>query len=132
MGLILDTDVIIGAERAATALDFTRWASYGNAYVSAITVSELLVGVHRADSEARRLRRSAFVEAVLARLPVLPFTTEVARSHAEIVATLMQQGNLIGAHDLIVAATAVAYGYALLTLNVAEFERVAGLDLVRV
>ena len=129
MGLILDTDVIIGADRVATLLDFARWASDGNADLSAITVSELLVGVHRTNSAARRLRRSAFVEAVLARLPVLPFTTEVARSHAKIVATLMPQGTLIGAHDLLIAATAVAHGYALLTLNLAEFERVPGFSL---
>jgi len=131
MGLVLDTDVIIKAERLDTPLDFNQWASYGNAYISAITVSELLIGVHRADSEARRLRRSAFVEAVLTRLPSLPFTSEVARTHAEIVAALARQGTPIGAHDLIIASTAVAYGYALLTLNVTEFERVPGLILIR-
>jgi tRNA(fMet)-specific endonuclease VapC len=129
MGLVLDTDVIIRAERSTAPLDFNRWASYGNAYISAITVSELLIGVYRADSEARRLRRSTFVEAILARVPALPFTGDVARTHAGIVAAPARQGALIGAHDLIIASTALSHGYALLTFNVNEFERVPGLEL---
>ena len=61
MGLILDTNILIRAERAAGGLDFSSFERFGDAYLSVITVSELLVGVHRADSEARRLRRSAWV-----------------------------------------------------------------------
>jgi tRNA(fMet)-specific endonuclease VapC len=68
VGLILDTCILIRAERGYS-LDFSPWVHYGDAFISAITVSELLVGVHRADSDARRIRRSAFVEAILARLP---------------------------------------------------------------
>ena len=99
MGLVLDTCILIHAERHG-ALDFSPWASHGDAFISAITVSELLVGVHRADSDARRARRSAFVEAILAQLPALDFTTETARVHAGLFATLSQQGQMIGAHDL--------------------------------
>jgi len=47
MGLVLDTCILIHAERHE-ALDFSPWASHGDAFISAITVSELLVGVHRA------------------------------------------------------------------------------------
>lgn len=50
MGLILDTDVLIRAEKRAQEIDFTRWQEHGDAYISAITCSELLIGVHRADS----------------------------------------------------------------------------------
>ena len=55
MGLVLDSCILIHAERRG-ALDFSPWASHGDAFISAITVSELLVGVHRADSDARRHR----------------------------------------------------------------------------
>ncbi len=68
MGLVLDTCILIHAERHG-ALDFSPWASHGDAFISAITVSELLIGEHRADSDARRARRSALVEAILAQLP---------------------------------------------------------------
>ena len=129
MGLVLDTCILIHAERHG-ALDFSPWASHGDAFISAITVSELLVGVHRADSDARRARRSAFVEAILAQLPVLDFTTETARVHAGLFATLSQQGQMIGAHDLIIAATALLHDCVVLTTNAAEFARVPGLDVL--
>lgn len=130
MGLILDTNVIIRAERRSMVTDFGRWADYGEAYISAITVSELLVGVHRAKDDTRRMRRLAFVEAVLARLPALDFTADVARVHAEAVATLSARGQRIGAHDMMIAATALFHGYAVLTTDVSEFGRVDGLTVV--
>jgi predicted nucleic acid-binding protein len=129
MGLILDTCILIRAERGHS-LDFALWADYEDAFISTITVSELLVGVHRADNDARRTRRSAFVEAILARLPALDFTTETARVHAGLFATLSQQGQMIGAHDLIIAATALSHGCAVITTDTAKFGRVPGLDVV--
>ena len=130
MGLILDTNVLIRAERNGASVDFGPWSSWGDAYISAITASELLVGVHRADSEARRVRRSSFVEGVLAAIPVLDFTLEVARAHAEILAILSSRGELIGAHDVIIAATALSAGHAVLTTDLDEFRRVPGLEVL--
>jgi predicted nucleic acid-binding protein len=95
-----------------------------------VTVSELLLGVHGADTEARRNRRSAFVEAIIAGVRALNFSTEIARLHAQIYAELGRQGQLIGAHDLIIAATARHHGLSLLTDNVDEFSRVPGLQVI--
>lgn len=130
MGLILDTNVLIRAERNGGSVDFSRWSSWGDAYISAVTAPELLVGVLRADSEARRVRRSSFVEGVLAAIPVLDFTLEVARTHAEILAILSSRGDVIGAHDLIIAATALSAGHAILTTDLDEFRRVPGLEVL--
>jgi tRNA(fMet)-specific endonuclease VapC len=130
MGLILDTNVFIHAERSGKLADFSQWERYGDVYISAITASELLVGVHYADNDAQRTRRSAFVEAVLARVPVLSFETEEARIHAGLFAALAKQGKMIGAHDLIIAATAIAHNCAVLTENVREFANVPGLETV--
>lgn len=131
MGLILDSSVLIHLERRRAPADFSRWEQHGDAYLSAVTASELLVGVHRADTEARRARRSAFVEAILARIPLLPFDAAAARMHARIYATLAREGRLIGAHDLLIAATALSNGFPVLTGNVDEFERVVGLEVLR-
>lgn len=130
MGLMLDTNVFIFSERSGTPIDFSQWEQYGDVYISSVTVSELLVGVHYAISEARKARRSAFVESVLGKIPVLGFDTEVARIHAGLFATLTKQGQMIGAHDLIIAATALFHGCAVLTDNTDEFRRVAGLDTI--
>ncbi|HUG94229.1 MAG TPA: PIN domain-containing protein [Planctomycetaceae bacterium] len=99
MGLIIDTNVFIRAERAGHPPDVSRWAGYGEAYLSVVTVAELLIGVHRADNDARRARRSAFVEEIIRSFPVLDFNTPVARVHAELFASLAARGELIGPHD---------------------------------
>ena len=132
MGLVLDTNILIKGEKGRRVVDFSRWREHGDAYITAITASELLVGVHRADSEARRVRRSAFVETVLEAIPVLDFGIEAARVHARITAWLAARGELIGPHDLIIAATALSYGYPVATANSREFQRVPGLDVIAV
>lgn len=95
--------------------------------MASITASELLIGVHRSDSPARRLRREAFVEAILAALPVIAFDLRIARVYAQLSAQLAAAGQPIGAHDLLIAATALADGSAVLTLNMCDFARVPGL-----
>jgi len=94
-----------------------------------VTVSELLHGVHRA-SGARRNRRRAFVEHLLAGLEPVPITEPVARVHAEVWAGLERRGNVPGAHDLWIAATALAHGFGVVTRNRADFERVPGLRVL--
>ena len=118
------------AERQRRAADLTPWLDRGPVFLSAITVSELLLGVHRADTAERRNRRSAFVEQIFQTIPAIPADLNVARVHARLFADLLLTGRMIGAHDLWIAATAVTHGHALLTTNLDEFERVAGLAVL--
>ncbi len=99
--------------------------------MASISASELLAGVLRAALGARRVRRELFVERLLARVPVVPFDLVVARVHARLAAELIGSGRQIGEIDLLIAATAVANSYDLLTLNVRDFERVPGLVVHR-
>ena len=71
-----------------------------------------------------------FVEGVLQDFAVLPFTLAEAREHARIWARLTAMGANIGERDLLIAATALASGLDLATLNHGEFVRVPGLALV--
>src|SRR4051794_32329864 len=130
MGLMVDTNVFIAFEKSGGDIDFSMWENSEKVYVSVVVVSELLMGVHRADTAERKQRRSAFVEAIIAGVGVLDFTVAVARVHAEIYAELAKKGQLIGAHDLIIAASARFHGLAVLTDNVAEFSRVQGLRVI--
>lgn len=77
-----------------------------------------------------RTRRKAFVEHLISSIEPLPVTTSVARAHAEIWAELEQRGEVIGAHDMWIAATAVSHGMEVATVNATEFERVPGLAVV--
>jgi tRNA(fMet)-specific endonuclease VapC len=129
MGLVMDTDVLILAERSRAHIDLGRYAQYGEAYISAVSASELLVGVHRASDAAVRARRLAFVEAVLSALPALPFDLEAARLHAELIAQL-PKNETIGAHDALIAATALRHGCAVLTRNGKDFKKLSGVTVV--
>lgn len=137
MGILIDTNVFIAAERARQALNLsellaqipTEWKE-SDALISVITVSELELGVHRADTEARRERRRAFVEAILEQFGVAPIDVRVARCHALLSAGLMTAGQIIGTHDSWIAATGIAHGHAVATTNVDEFRRVSGLSVI--
>jgi tRNA(fMet)-specific endonuclease VapC len=128
VGLLVDSDLLIGLERAGDVpLDVLPGDE--EVAISVITMSELLHGVHRATGEIRSRRRS-FVEWILAEFEAIPITTVVARAHAEAWAELAAAGSLIGAHDLWIAATAIAHDLGLATQNRADFERVPGLRVV--
>ena len=130
--MILDTSLLIEAEREKFRID-RLLESLGEEGVSiaAITASELLHGCHRAQKAGARARRFAFVEGILDAVPIASFGLTEARRHAELWAELARQGKMIGAHDLLIAATALARGEKLATLNRAEFKWVPGLQLLR-
>ncbi len=130
MAVIVDTSVIIELERRkphdAAALE----ALVGEAaMLASVTVSELLTGIYRVERSKRRRRREHYVETIIGRYPVLPFDLPVARVHARLSADLAAQGQMIGAHDLIIAATASAHGLAVMTHNQRHFGRIRGLDV---
>ena len=98
--------------------------------IAAITASELLHGVERAQDATRRAQRQRHVEQILAALSVQPFDLAQARVHARIWAELEACGQMIGPHDLQIAAASLALGHKIATLNVQEFQRVSGLEVM--
>ncbi len=130
MDLLIDTSVLIAVERSGSRPEsVVESAGDRRLHLAAITASELLHGIHRADSAVRRDRRERFSEAILTSLPVLAFDLETARVHARLWADLTRRGQPIGAHDLQIAATALFHGLSLATTNEREFRRIAGLEL---
>lgn len=128
MGQLIDTSVLINMERRGRHPDFlSATADEEPLTIAAITFSELLTGVHLAESAERRFRREQFVTFVLEAFTVESFDLPVARTYAEIWAQLRTSGQLVGAHDLLIAATAVAHGHSVLTHNLRDFRRVPGL-----
>jgi tRNA(fMet)-specific endonuclease VapC len=99
--------------------------------IASITASERVHGVHRAGDE-HRARREAFVEVVLAAFPSLPLDLLAARTHATMWAGLAAAGTDVGAHDRIVAATAVSVGWRVGTANTRHFERTPDLSLTAI
>jgi predicted nucleic acid-binding protein len=131
MGLILDSSLLIADERGKFDMPgFLRQFSGVQPIIAAITASELLHGVERAQDAARKVRRQRHVEHILATVFIQPFDLAQARVHARIWAELQTRGQMIGPHDLLIAAASLAHGHELATLNVQEFRRVTGLKMV--
>lgn len=130
MGVILDSSEIIALERNRGAVESLVAGREDEQFgISVVTVAELLHGVERADNEARIIRRQAFVEKVIEMFQVLPFDIGAARIYARIWASLVQRGHTVGAHDLIIAATAISLDYTVITTNRRDFEKIEGLRL---
>ncbi|MBE0418317.1 MAG: type II toxin-antitoxin system VapC family toxin [Coriobacteriia bacterium] len=130
MAVLIDASILIEAERGWLDVEphVARRADE-ESFLSVITASELLHGVHRAARPDQRARRSAFVEGVLERFPLLEVDLPTARAHAQVWADLSAAGTLIGPHDLWLAAACIAHGLTMVTANVREFERVPGLQV---
>ncbi|GFP31899.1 tRNA(fMet)-specific endonuclease VapC [Candidatus Hakubella thermalkaliphila] len=130
MGVICDTSLLIAAERGLLDVDdFVRGREEEPFGISVITVSELLHGVHRADTEKRRLKREAYVEKVIETFPIYLFDTATARIYARIWANLVRKGIQVGAHDLIIASTAIALGFSVASFDLRDYGKIEELTV---
>jgi tRNA(fMet)-specific endonuclease VapC len=130
MEIILDADVIIRGERGT--FDLATWAASRPSdrfAIAAITVAELWYGVERG-TEPHKFKRRKYLEDIVAALPIIPYTEQTAYGHARVWADLQSGGKVIGAYDLIVAATALERGSHLATFNKRHFAMVEGLHIV--
>ena len=131
MGIIIDTSLLIAAEKRR--FDFAAFcAAHANDSMSAaaITASELWHGCERASDPRTRSIRKHFADDILSQIEIIAFGESEAEHHARIWATLEKQGEMIGPHDLLIAATALSFGFSVATLNQKEFQRVPGLNLI--
>lgn len=127
MGALIDASILIEEEKGRLDLNERLRDRSDEVFLSVVTASELLHGVHRAKDAGVRDRRSAWVEAILARFPLLPIDLATARVHARLAAELAAKGTKIGPHDTWLAAVCLTYGLEMVTANLREFERVPGL-----
>ena len=130
MAIMLDADVLIRGEKGS--FDLKSWlAGQPNEQfeVAAITVAELWHGVERATTPHKQ-RRLQYLQAMLAVLPVVPYTEQTAYGHARIWAELEAAGKMAGYYDLIVAATALERGSQVATFNRRHFDPVPELTVI--
>ena len=126
--MILDTSFVIAAEREAKrgvmgAADEFLGAHTARSFFITFTIAgELACGQSAAAFESWKQLCQPFA--------ILPWTREVSWRYGAIYRQLQARGNLIGANDLWIAATAVVHGMPVVTSNVAEFQRVEGLAVV--
>ncbi len=96
--------------------------------IAAVTAAELVLGVELADAR-HRPGRQRYVEDLLTLVQIEGYDLAVARAHGSLLAHARIAGRPRGAHDLIIAATAVARDRTVVTDDVAGFEALPGVRL---
>jgi tRNA(fMet)-specific endonuclease VapC len=122
--LILDTTILVAAERSGASLDDVI-GDEDDVAIAAVTAAELLVGVELAE-DAHRRRRRLFVDDMLSTIPAEPYDLEVARFHATLLAHTRRVGRPRGAHDLLIAATALAHKRTVVSADPSGFADLPG------
>jgi tRNA(fMet)-specific endonuclease VapC len=125
--LILDTTVLIAAERSARALN-RLISDDDDVAIAAVTAAEVLVGVELAD-DLHRAHRAAFVRSVLDTVPVEDYDVDVAHAHARLLTATRKSGQARGAHDLIIAATALARDRIVVSTDAQAFSDLPGVTV---
>jgi tRNA(fMet)-specific endonuclease VapC len=92
--------------------------------ISTIVLMELL---HGAAKSAKPIENRRAVEDFASRLEVLAFDERASQHAADIKIHLERQGLVLGGYDLLIAGHARSQGLAIVTGNIGEFRRVAGL-----
>ena len=122
--LLFDTTFLVDADQGGETLD-SIIEDNDDVAVAAITVAELRVGVALSRGKARTTRQ-AFVDDVLAAVPVLNYDLAVAAAHAALLVAVRRRGRPRGAHDLMIAATARATQRTVLTADANAFNDLPG------
>jgi len=136
MGLILDSSILIAAERQGknarqvlTAIAQTIGEM--EVGISVVTLIELAHGAARADTPERRSRRERFIQELLTAIPVYPVTVSIALRTGQLDGENQLRGLRIPLADLLIGVTALELGYGLYTTNIRHFNRVSGLSVTQ-
>lgn len=136
MGLILDSSVLITAERLGQnahqmLADISSHAGNTEIAVSVITLIELAHGAARADTQVRKTKRQQLIQELLAALPVHPVTASVAPRVGQIDGENQARGVRLPLADLLIGVTALELGYSVSTGNLHHFQQIPGLSVVQ-
>lgn len=127
MELILDTNFVIAMEREAK-----RKAPAGaHAFLASHATDSFQITFTIAGELAcgRSAQPAVDWQRLCRPFPVLPWSMDVSWQYGELFRHLQSTGSLIGTNDLWIAATALVHGLPVVTNNVAEFQRVPGLQV---
>ncbi|NOY69898.1 MAG: tRNA(fMet)-specific endonuclease VapC [Deltaproteobacteria bacterium] len=122
---LLDTNIVIYTMKNRPQQVKQHFKQHeGQMCISAVSLGELVFGAEHSQQVERNLRD---IEAMIARLEVLPLEIKAAYHFGQIRAALYKTGQPIGPYDMMIAGHARASGLILVTNHVNEFARVPGL-----
>jgi tRNA(fMet)-specific endonuclease VapC len=125
MSFLIDTDVC-SAHLKTNVLTHRFLQHLGRLHISSVTLAELYTWASRASASPKRLQS---LNDLLKDVVVLDVTPAVARKFGELQAALLDAGHPAPGLDLLVASTALAHGFVLVTHNVQDFANIPGLTI---
>jgi len=136
MGLILDSSVVIAAERRGdnvTQMLRQIVAATGDqrTVLSSVGLTEPVHGIYRAQTAEARSRRDSFIRELLNDVEVYPYTKETALLAGKIDGEQQSRGIIIPFGDLLIGATALEVGYSMVPANVRHFRLIPGLTVAQ-
>ncbi len=128
MKYLLDTNICIYIIKCKPSEVIQRFKAYSPADigVSSVTVAELEYGAYKSNNVDKN--RAALNQFLLP-LEIVGFGTQATQTYGQIRASLSRQGLVIGSMDMLIAAQALSQNLILVTNNINEFQRIAGLQL---
>lgn len=124
--LILDTGILVAGARGR---ELPGMAAADDVCIAAIAVAEYQAGTLLDPDPGRSAAQRAFLDEVLQVVPVLEYDEDVAEHHAALLAHVRQTGEARGAHDLLLAATALSSRRTIVTTDEkARFSDLPGVD----
>lgn len=127
MSFVIDTNTCSAYIRGHRRV-FSRFVQHsGQLHISVVTLGELTIWTCRAKAPPKR---AAQVQDLLTLVTILDVSSDVARKYGEVQAGLLDRGLAAPPLDLLIAATALTYGYTVVSNNTADFTNVPGLSIV--
>lgn len=125
MSYLLDTNVVSEGARRQPNPKVMAWLqglSVREAYLSALTLGELVQGAVRAP-EPRRAVLEGWIENLKQRFAgqILPLDTEVMETWGALTGEALNQGRPLSPLDALLAATALRHSLTLVSRNTAHF-----------
>ena len=136
MGLILDSSVVIAAERQRETVTqllrrIVSTAGDQRVALSAVGLTELVHSIYRASNPVQRQNHERFIGDLLADMEVVPYAKATAMLAGKIDGEQRAQGVTIPFADLLIGVTALEHGYAVATVNLRHFQMIPGLQIVQ-
>jgi predicted nucleic acid-binding protein len=135
MGLVLDSSVIVFTERQELSVSMLlnklqKQHGATDIVMSAVSVAELEHGIHRAQSSQQASKRRHYLDTVFAAIPAEPFTRDMGQIVGQVDAEARKQGRVIPFSDLLIGATALHFGFGLVTHNDRHFRMIPNLNVL--
>ena len=136
MGIILDSSIIIAAERRGhTVREILEQVKVAQGEIeiglSVVTIAELVHGAYRTKTQAQQQRRLEFIERLSNDVPIHPVTLAIARLAGRIEGQQEAMGIQFAFEDLLICATALHLNHEVATLNLRDFQRFPGLSVIQ-